>query len=66
MIKNKNYITKIYKKTSYQNKKTTIKNPYLHYQNVPKPKPDKPTNTPNISNKLQNLTKKLKIINPKS
>ncbi|KAL5009175.1 hypothetical protein ScPMuIL_014756 [Solemya velum] len=32
------YMTKVYGKAAYQNKRTTVKDPYLHFQNVSRPK----------------------------
>ena len=36
------YMTKVYGKASYQGKRTTMKDPYLHFKNDPKQKPDRP------------------------
>lgn len=49
VVEDENYMTKVYGKASYQNKRTTVKDPYLHYQNVPKPKPDRPAGAPDMS-----------------
>ncbi|XP_061173544.1 TALPID3 protein-like [Saccostrea echinata] len=49
VFEDEEYMTKVYGKASYQNKRTTVKDPYLHYQNVPKPKPDRPAGAPDMS-----------------
>lgn len=66
MVEDENYMTKVYGKASYQNKRTTVKDPYLHYQNVPKPKPDRPAGAPDMSSKLQDLSEGLKILSLES
>lgn len=66
MVEDENYMTKVYGKASYQNKRTTVKDPYLHYQNVPKPKPDRPAGAPDMSSKLQGQTEGLKILSLES
>ena len=35
-------MARIYGKASYQKGRTTVKDPYLHYQNVPKHKAERP------------------------
>ncbi|XP_078313405.1 uncharacterized protein LOC111128961 isoform X2 [Crassostrea virginica] len=50
VVEDENYMTKVYGKASYQNKRTTVKDPYLHYQNDPKHKPDRPPGAPDVAN----------------
>ena len=42
MFEDEAYMTRIYGKASYQKGRTTVKDPYLHFQNVPKQKADRP------------------------
>jgi hypothetical protein len=53
VFEDEEYMTRVYGKASYQNKRTTVKDPYLHYQNIPKPKPDRPPGAPDVSSKCQ-------------
>ena len=42
MFEDEEYMARIYGKASYQKGRTTVKDPYLHYQNVPKHKAERP------------------------
>ena len=42
VFEDEDYMTQVYGKASYQKGRTTVKDPYLHFQNVPKRKAERP------------------------
>ena len=42
VFEDEDYMTQVYGKASYQKGRTTVKDPYLHFQNVPKHKAERP------------------------
>ena len=42
VFEDESYMTQVYGKASYQKGRTTVKDPYLHFQNVPKHKAERP------------------------
>ena len=54
-------MTRVYGKGSHQKGRTTVKDPYLHYQNVPKQKSERPHAAPDT--KGMGVDTKVKITN---
>lgn len=52
MFEDEEMLTRIYGKASYQKGRTTVKDPYLHYQNTAKPKAGRPVCTSPIKGQM--------------